>query len=632
MSNPDLKTSPLKKSFRFLLVWGTPLLLAALILQLTTSFRAAKSPVFDETFYLSTALASVKQRTIDPRLCQSGVAPLPIMLNYLPVVWSTGGDARPQPWSGKITDARLVFQARGVNSLLVGIPTMLLVYFWLYRRRGYPAAFFGAALITFSPSMLAHFSLATTDACFTLSALISLAVLTCYWKRPGLRNLFWLAFAVAVAISVKYSGLFLLPCVLLVLAFNSLPPGAALNGRTLWAVTRKLTLSFSLFLLFLLPLIWACHLFQSGGPLKAASFAETPDDSAWVRVLGRGAVAAQVMDFAHSQLKSPAPLTGILYQVNHNSDGHDAYLMGEFSETGWWYYFPLTWVFKSTPVELLFTILGLILSLFFLYHVGKSFRNSSTDKPDAGPQDQAASATQAATDHAPAIWLLAACVLMGMLFTSRINIGQRYLLTLYPLLILFTIDQFCRWNQRRNDRVILLAVFCVAFQIVSFASVKPHYLSYFNSFVGGPAAGHLLLLDSNLDWGQDLPAMQAMLAELPPDERETCLLHYFGTTRPESYGIKAHPLNQDVLKNLDQRKYLVLSANYLQGLYAVKYDPFEPFRSIEPFHRAGYSLFVFKLDTPAAKQALRESLSRLQKKRADSDQSRMTENASNSSP
>ncbi|QDT89210.1 ArnT family glycosyltransferase [Gimesia algae] len=614
MRNREIKDSLLKKILRFILVWGTPVLFASLILDLTTSFRVAKSPVFDETFYLSTALASVNQGTIDPRLCQSGVAPLPVLLNYLPVVWSTEGDERPRPWKGSIADAELIFEARFMNSLLVGIPTMLLVYFWLYRRRGYIAGIFGAALIMFSPTMIAHFSLATTDSCFTLSALIALATLTCYWKRPSLRNLFWLALAVGVAISVKYSGLFLLPCVLIVMVFNTFKPGSPFSGRSFWGYMKQVTFVFSVFLVFLLPLTWAFHLFQFGGPLKAVPYAETPDDSAWVRVLGRGAVAQQIMEVSHSTLKYPAPLAGILFQIQHNSGGHVAYLMGEVSESGWWYYFPLTWFFKSTPVELFLTILGLILSLFFLYHAWKLSSNTLIDEISADPKEYSPLRSQTATYHAPAIWLLAGLVLLGMLLTSRINIGQRYLLTLYPLMVLFTIDQFCHWNQHRFYRVILLCILCVGFQVVSIASVKPHFLSYFNSFVGGPSAGHLLLLDSNLDWGQDLPALQKMIAELPPEDREKCVLYYFGTALPKSYGIKVHPLRDDVLDNLNQRKYLVLSAGFLHGLY-MDHDPFEAFRSIEPFKHVGYSMFVFKLDTPEAKQALRESLARLQKMR-----------------
>src|SRR6187401_2420887 len=40
--------------------------------------------------------------------------------------------------------------------------------------------------------------------------------------------------------------------------------------------------------------------------------------------------------------------------------------------------------------------------------------------------------------------------------------------------------------------------------IVSSLRVYPHELAYFNAFAGGPESGHLHLLHSNLDWGQDL--------------------------------------------------------------------------------------------------------------------------------
>ncbi len=40
--------------------------------------------------------------------------------------------------------------------------------------------------------------------------------------------------------------------------------------------------------------------------------------------------------------------------------------------------------------------------------------------------------------------------------------------------------------------------------LASALSVYPHELAYFNELAGGPRNGHLHLLHSNLDWGQDL--------------------------------------------------------------------------------------------------------------------------------
>ena len=290
-------------------------------------------------------------------LAGEGVAPIPILLTYLPVAWSAGGSQRKDVWQGEITDPLLVDRARLLTTLLIGVPTMLLIYFWLLRRRGFAAGFLGAALVTFSPTMIAHFSLATTDACFTLMALIALATLTRYWKEPTTRNLCWLAVAVSIAISTKYSGIFLLPWCAYHYGSRCIAALHSVSKSMLWLLCKRVTISFTLFLLLLIPLTWAFHLFGFSGPLKTVSYAETQTTRPGFVFWGRSPVAQQIMEFSHTHLKRPAPFAGVLFQFQHNSAGHDAYLMGEISKSGWWYYFPLAWLWKSTPVELLLTVL-----------------------------------------------------------------------------------------------------------------------------------------------------------------------------------------------------------------------------------------------------------------------------------
>ncbi|MCA9017654.1 MAG: hypothetical protein KDA77_20185, partial [Planctomycetaceae bacterium] len=477
--------------------------------------------------------------------------------------------------------------------------------------------FLGAGLVTFSPTMIAHFSLATTDACFTLMALIALATLTRYWKAPTPRNLCWLALAVSLAISAKYSGIFLLPCVLIIMALVAISQLKSGSKKVLWLLFKRITVSFALFLLLLIPFTWALHLFGFSGPLKTVPYAETPDYSAWVRVLGRGPVAEQIMEVSHTHLKRPAPFAGVLFQFLHNSAGHDAYLMGQVSNTGWWYYFPLAWLWKSTPMELLLTVIGLILSIFFLLDLWNTWRHARSEVPEIAAENGPSVTGQEPTSHAPLIWILAIAVLLGMSLTSRLNLGQRYLLTVYPLLFLFTIDQFVRWFKNKTFLVYTFAGLCLGFQILAITSIQPNYLAYFNGLVGGPEAGHKYLLDSNLDWGQDLPALKAALDELPPDDQDRCLLYYFGTARPEAYGISALSLKESLPEKSDQWNCLALSANHLQGLYTQGKDPFAGFRSLNPMKRAGYSIFLYDLTTPEAKQALQEAIMILREMQAD---------------
>ncbi|WP_417383934.1 ArnT family glycosyltransferase [Gimesia sp.] len=591
----------------YFLVWGTPLLFAAVILAQTRSFRASKSPTYDETYFLGTALATVQQGFLDEHISGAGVAPIPILLNYVPVAWRGGGETRSDLWQGQITDPPLINQARFLNARLVGIPTMLLVYCWLSLRRGYAAGAFGAALVTFSPTMIAHFSLATTDACFALTALIALGFLTRYWKDPTNRYLCWLSLGVSLAISSKYSGIFLLPCTLAVMTLTGLSGQTELTRRIIWPLLKQVVWKFSLFLILLIPFTWALHLFSFTGPLKTVSYEETPDDSAWVRVLGRGPVAQQIMEVSHETLKRPAPFAGVLFQFLHNASGHDAYLMGAVSEHGWWYYFPVAWSLKSTPVELLFTLLGICLAGLLLFDFWKSIQSQPAALLPAEQNRISPEWKQEPTSHAPLVWLLAGSMFLGMALTSHLNLGQRYTLFLYPLLILFTIDQVWRCFEFRTWVLYVFGGLCSCIQILSITSIQPNYLSYFNDSIGGPAAGRFYLLDSNLDWGQDLPALKEILNQLPPEDRERSLLYYFGTANPHAYGISALDSRQKMPEDLDQWKYLALSTNYLQGLYTGKKDPFAGFRSLKPKGQAGYSIYLFDLSTPQARKALQHA-------------------------
>lgn len=599
---------------KLLLIWDTPVVLVILILMQTSAFRAAKSPTFDETFYLSTALQTVHQGHLDKRISGQGVAPIPIMLDYLPVVWASGGTPRKDSWHSKEYDPPIINRARFMNVFLVGLPTMLLVYCWLYRRRGYLAALLGGSLVTFSPTMIAHFSLATTDSCFTLMALIALATLVRYWKRPGGWNLFWMALAVAVATSTKYSGIMLLPCVLLIVLLVALQKWTAFSRAALWAVTKRVTLVFSLFLLMLVPLTWACHLFSFAGPLKTVPYAATPDYSPWVQWLGRGPTAQRIMKAAHNDLKRPAPFAGILFQFQHNSAGHDAFLMGEVSKNGWWYFFPVAWFCKSTPVELFLTVVALCLLPFLWGDLKLVIRPPlPAESEPAGESDSTADAEQEnavsePTSHAPLVWLLAIAVFAGMSLTSRLNLGQRYLLLIYPLLFLFSIDQLWRWFQGKTYLLVTLVVACIGFQILSINSIQPNYLSYFNDLIGGPDAGHNYLLDSNLDWGQDLPALKKLMDEMPVEDQEKTLIYYFGTASPLAYDIKGVPILSILDKDPDQWKYLVVSASLLYGLYAHGDDPCADIRKLTPYQKANYSIFVYDLQTPEARQALKKCL------------------------
>ena len=97
----------------------------------------------------------------------------------------------------------------------------------------------------------------------------------------------------------------------------------------------------------------------------------------------------------------------------------------------------------------------------------------------------------------------------------------------------------------------------------------PHYLSYFNEVAGGPSNGHRVLLDSNIDWGQDLLRVADYQRE-HPEEVADMKLAYFGSAHPPFYGIETQGLRSDY--PFGQRPVLsggtyVISVTQLMGVY-----------------------------------------------------------------
>jgi hypothetical protein len=89
---------------------------------------------------------------------------------------------------------------------------------------------------------------------------------------------------------------------------------------------------------------------------------------------------------------------------------------------------------------------------------------------------------------------------------------------------------------------VLLGLLLIAFVGESLA-LWPDYLAYFNLLAGGPRYGYRHLVDSSLDWGQDLPGLQRWLQQnVRPADRDSVYLAYFGTASVSHYRIRAHYL------------------------------------------------------------------------------------------
>jgi hypothetical protein len=151
---------------------------------------------------------------------------------------------------------------------------------------------------------------------------------------------------------------------------------------------------------------------------------------------------------------------------------------------------------------------------------------------------------------------------------SNLNIGLRHMLPTYAAAMILA-GAVGRWTAARAGRVAIPAL--LALTALESRAVHPHYLAFFNALAGGPSHGYRHLVDSNLDWGQDLPGLAHWLAERPDADR--CYLSYFGSALPEQHAVHCirlpgffdfgRPLRRE---ELDAGTYCI-SATMLQALH-----------------------------------------------------------------
>lgn len=262
-------------------------------------------------------------------------------------------------------------------------------------------------------------------------------------------------------------------------------------------------------------------------------------------------------------------LMGFYWLARMNERGTPAYLLGENSMDGWWYFFPVAFAVK-TPTAVL---IGLLLSIAAV--IGAVVRGFPLKR----------------IRDLPFCWIVVVVVpavyfLLAM--TSNIVSGVRHLLPIYPFLFILV----CGILLTRKSAILVL-VLLAGFQVFESARIYPHHLAFFNTLSGGSENGSRYLVDCNLDWGQDVKKLKAYMDS---NGIEEICLNYFGTGDLDYYGIRHRPLprtwQEEERKNLDCMA--AVSVTSLLGPYD-KPGSFDWLRELEPVDHIGHTIYMYDL-------------------------------------
>jgi 4-amino-4-deoxy-L-arabinose transferase-like glycosyltransferase len=382
------------------------------------------------------------------------------------------------------------------------LPFLALLLFatWLWARpiaSSDAAALLVVILLASAPPILGHAGLATLDVPAAATTLLALYWLQRWLVQGGSLNAILLGVCAGLAIGTKLSALPFLGLSAATLALarvalklnddhrQPLPAGPAsgIHPRLSGLGMGTIALGASIIVAY------GWH---------SAAWVPLPRRFDWTMpYLFHGVGLGQAALHWARGVRLPAALWDLTEAIarlkTHNDAGHYSFLLGQERSSGWWYFY-LVALGVKTPLPLLVTgTAGLAVMANDGWRARDSWRT------------------------APAVIFIT--ILTFASLYSHINIGIRHVLVLYPFLALGAAYALARmWNGLSTcphrigadlGKILLTAL--VMWQVGTLWRVWPDYLAYFNPSVAHPER---VLVDSDLDWGQDLRRLERRLSQL----------------------------------------------------------------------------------------------------------------------
>jgi hypothetical protein len=473
---------------------------------------------------------------------------------------------------------RLLYAARFMIVLL-GVLLGILLFCWSRELFGFWPSVIVLGLYMVEPNILAHSSLVTTDfgvTCFALGALYFL------WrtaKNLTIANLCGLIGFFTLAQISKFSALLLGPIVFVLFVVR-------VCRRDSWRVSigkrpeltdvrhKAVAAVVILIILALVPwlAIWASYGFRF---LPSASATWKMNSCADPIMQPRAPGLAQVVSWADEHHLLPNAYLQGFFLTQAKAEQRAGFIAGQYSIKGWWYFFPFAFLIKTPESVIVLFLAGVCLCVAGRGHFLR--------------------------DDLPVLVPIAGFLAAAM--AAKLNIGLRHILPVYPFVLLIAGKAVVAlWNAKSHLLRDLLGALCL-FAVVESVAIYPDYLAFFNQLVGGPHNGHKYLVDSNLDWGQDLKGLKLWMDQ---NNVQHINLSYFGTADPAYYKINCTHLPGAPFYAEQSAKLPVLpglvaiSATNLRGVYFEDRSRnfYWPLLEMKPVGVIGYSIYVYQVERP----------------------------------
>ena len=433
-----------------------------------------------------------------------------------------------------------------------------------WARRVFPrgVAIAAAALFTSHPLLLGHAGLITTDLSVAATLPLALLALDCWLEQPSMKRGALLGIAVALGVLSKFSFFVFFPACVVVMLLLRRPVGGwrlTVVGEERLArgmppptanrqppTRRTATLLVALGVAFVTA--WAGYRFDVGRPSEVVERGDEILDWAapaplkpLARLMGRIPLPAPTLPLGMAQVKL------------HETLGHTAYLLGHESRTGWWYYFPVVFFYKSPLPWLILVAWGAIALM---------------------------------RDRNRAVFFVTGAAILLAAMTTSLNIGARHILPVVgPLSICGGYAVVHIWRTARDafGRTTLAAL--LAWLVIGVAAEHPDYLAWYNELAQPNPSW--FAADSNIDWGQDVLRLARVVEELHIDHMHAAFMN---STRLGAHGIHVTSL----VPHQRVTGWVVVSENWLRfGEATGDYDWLSSYR---PVRQIGKTIRLYYIE------------------------------------
>ena len=528
--------------------WTLVFSLIAIHFGLGASSAIQKSPTADEYTYISTGYLYTStwdfrlDRTHPPLIRLLIGIPLhgwdiqmpPLHTNdwKTPMSYELGYRIGWEMLLGGENDWKTILFLSRLPILLLSTGLAFLIYRWARELYGEAGGFASLFLYCFSPNILAHARLATLDLGISFFFIATLYAFYRYSKNRKISNLAITGIVLGLALTAKVTAILLLPVLAIALFVTAIPQGETFRKIDFITCSTNFII-LTVCALGILLLIY-------GFPFKPCYYFDTLSN-VFQKSLPDGKGGEAVAGMPHRNTAF--------------------YLLGNYSTSGWPYYYLVATVVK-TPLALFAA-----LCLYFIAGTKRRFDLSSG-------------------------LILGTIAILHIAATfNRVNIGLRHILPFYPLLFLYAGRVVLLKKSRIYSALLILLA---GWYLASSCFIYPDYLAYFNELAGGADRGHTILDDSNIDWGQDLGRLGKIQHEYP---NEPIYIATNWIVNPAAFQIEAQLLHDNQIAS-PPKGIIAIGKHWAVRHRIHPRSPayFDWFEKYEPIGHIGHSILLYRFE------------------------------------